>query len=214
MLLKSLSRTSAVLSTIVFTSAGLYAGAAPAKASFHVSGSYFEGCSCGGPCPCTLTGPNMSCEGVGFYMIKSGTFMGKDLSGVKTAYAVGVGKWTKVYIDAPASKQAAAAGFMKAMLAAFGPMESSRAAKVTMTGSKGKYMGTVDGGKVMKITTVAVLGGDGKTPLTYSNINDPVTPIVMQGKTVAGSYSDGKHTFTLAGSNAYFNDHVHSSGKL
>ena len=100
------------------------------------------------------------------------------------------------------------------MLAGFGPMESARAAKISMTGSHGKYMGSVDGGKVMKISTTVVLGGDGKTPLTYSNIQDPVSPTIMQGKTVTGSYSDGGHTFALKGSNAYFNDHIHSTGKL
>src|SRR5208283_2582016 len=181
---KLVYRIPALVVALALIGSGLCAAKSPkAKAAFNVRGMYFEGCSCHGPCPCILTGPAMGCEGVGMYSIKHGTFMGKDLSGVKTAYALGLGNWVKVYIDAPASKQAAATAFMKAMLKDFGPFESARAAKISISGSNGKYRGAVDGGKVMKISTVVVLGGDGKTPVTYGNVNDPVSPTVMQGKT-------------------------------
>lgn len=117
-------------------------------------------------------------------------------------------------VDAPASKRAAAIGFMKAALAGFGKIESARPAKIAISGSRGSYTGTVDGGKVMTLKTAPVLGLDGKTPLTYSNIHDAVHPTVMQGKIVSESFSDGGHTFNSKGTNAFFNAHLRSSGKL
>ena len=183
------------------------------KSAFKVSGMYFEGCSCAGPCPCELTGVTMGCQGVGLFTFNAGsTFNGQSLAGVKTAYAVAPGSWVTVYVDAPAAKRAAAAAFMKAALAGFGPIESVTNTSISITGSNGAYSGTV--GKVMTIKTVAVLGLDGKTPLTYSNIKDPVHPVIMQGKTVSCTYKDGKHKFDLKDTNAYFNTHITSSGKL
>jgi hypothetical protein len=34
----------------------------------------------------------------------------------------------------------------------------------------------------------------------------------MQGKTISGSYNDGDKSFTLEGSNSYFNPRMKSSG--
>lgn len=212
--MKKSTRVLTLVIAIGAVATGFSAKSDMAKATFMLNGYYFEGCSCPGPCPCTLTGPVMSCEGVGLYVIKHGSFKGKDISGVKAAYGVGVGKWVKIYVDGPASKRAAAMAFMRAGLAAFGKIESARAAKITITGSKGKYVGLVDGGKVMKLTTVPVMGLDKKNPLTYMNTIDPLSPTVMQGKTIGGTYSDGGHSFTLKDSNAYFNTHINSHGKL
>ena len=47
-----------------------------------------------------------------------------------------------------------------------------------------------------------------------SNINDAVHPVVMQGKTISCTFSDGERSFTLSDSNSYFNDNIKSSGKL
>ena len=73
---------------------------------------------------------------------------------------------------------------------------------------------TIDGGKIMDLKSQSVMGGDGKTPLTYSNIHDPIHPTVMQGKVVSCTYSDGDHKFELKDSNAYFNHHIVSKGKV
>ncbi len=42
----------------------------------------------------------------------------------------------------------------------------------------------------------------------------PISPTVLQGKTVKGSYHDDDRSLTLAGSNFFFNGNVRLSGKL
>src|SRR5205807_6337661 len=45
------------------------------KLPFSVSGTFVEGCSCSGPCPCELTGVAHGCNGVGGVAVTSGTYM-------------------------------------------------------------------------------------------------------------------------------------------
>lgn len=210
-----------IMGGLVLSAASAYAAkAAPVKSPapklpFLVRGSYLEGCSCSAPCPCDLVGPAKTCEGIGAFEFDSGRYGTVGLAGVKVAYAGSGGKWVRVYIDAKNEKQRKAAeAFLRAAEGAFGPIESVKAAKITITRRGYKYTLRVDNGKVMVLTTEPILGGDGKTPLVYSNTHDPVHPTVMQGKTISGKYHDGNRTIDLKGTNAYFNTRLASSGKL
>lgn len=183
--------------------------------SFNVMGSYVEGCSCNAPCACEMTGLEMGCQGVGFFEFKSGEFDGRSLAGTKAAYAAVPGKWVMIYVDAPDRARMATCGeFMKAALSGFGKIRAVKAGKIAMTMKGMAYHVTVDGGKVMSLDTTPIMGGDGKHPMTYSNIHDVLHPTVMQGKTVRGSYSDAGEKFTLKDSNAYFNERLASKGKV
>lgn len=193
----------------------ILSGVAVGKQPFTMKGSYVEGCSCMGVCPCELTGLMNGCLGLGAVTVTSGTYMGKDLSGARIAYAVAPGSWVRVYTQPKSKGQSAAVqAFARAVYSGFGKIESVRDANVQMTGSGGKYVVKVDGGKVASFTTVPVLGGDNRTPIVHSNIKDPLYHTVMQGKTVSGMYHDGKRSFTLKGSNSYFNNRIDAKGTL
>src|SRR5262245_52676428 len=192
-----------------------------AKHEFKIEDAkYAEACSCMPPCSCELIGPDMSCKGVGAFELKSAKYDGKDISGTKIAYALGVGKWVHVYVDQKdAKKHDAAEAFAKAAIAGFGPMTLAKDADIKIDEKGDKYTVSVDGGKVMKLETEPVMGGDEKTPLTYSNIKDPVHPVVMQGTTASCTYTgtdkDGEKSFKLEkGRNAYFNNHIKSNGTI
>jgi hypothetical protein len=206
--------TAAVLLGVT-ASLGPRAAQAQEKQPFTVSGSYVEGCSCSGPCPCELTGVAHGCSGVGGVSIATGSYMGTDLAGAKIAYATAPGDWVRVYVDAanPAQREAATA-FAKAVFGPFGKIEEVKPAKIDLSGSEGHDTLSVDNGNIMQLTTEPVLGGDNRTPIAIHNIKDPLHPTVMQGKTITGSYHDGDHSFTLKDSNSYFNDHVKSKGKI
>jgi hypothetical protein len=191
------------------------AGSAPAKASIKFSGKYVEGCNCAPPCPCELVGVRMGCEGVGGFEVTKGTFNGKDISGIRFAYAVVPGEWIKGYVDAPtAAKRNAGMELVKAAFKDWGKMLPPAAAKVSITGSGGRYTLTVNGGSIMKLTTEPVLGLDKKSPITISNINSVLHPIVKQGRVVKCSYSDDGKSFEIEGTNAYFNSSLSINGSL
>lgn len=197
-----------------FAAASAIAGGAK-KHHFSVIGSYVEGCTCGSPCKCELTGVEMGCEGVGAFSFSGGSFDGKSIAGVKAAYATKPGEYVVIYIDAPtAAKHAAAEGLMRATLGGFGKIEAVKSAKVAVWHKGNMDYATVDGGKIMNFKSQSVLGGDGKTPLTYGNIHDPIHPVIMQGKTLSATFSDGSHKFELKDSNAFFQHHIASQGGL
>jgi hypothetical protein len=208
-----------VLSLALLVGMGVLSGSpvawAQEKQSYSVSGIFVEGCSCSAPCPCELMGVAHGCDGVGAMTLSSGSYMGTSLAGAKIAYATTPGEWVRLYVDtANPAQQAAVTAFAKAVYAPFGPIESVKPAKIDLAGDAGHYTLSVDGGNTMLLTTQPVLGGDNRTPITISNIHDPVHPTVMQGKTVTGSYHDGDRSFTLKDSNSYFNGHVKSKGKI
>ena len=186
------------------------------KADFSVEGMFVDVCSCKPPCPCELTEVAMGCEGVGAHQISSGKYAGDDLVGVKIAHAKVVGQWVNLYIDAKDEKQRAAAEkFGRAAWAGFGPIREVKAARIEVTGADGKYTVTVDGGKVMKFETEPLLGGDGTTPIGYTNIKNAVNPTVYQGTCVSATYSDGDKKVTVEkGRNSHFNPKLKSSGKI
>jgi hypothetical protein len=185
------------------------------KHNYSVMGSYVEGCTCGAPCKCELTGVEMGCQGVGAFSFTGGSYGGKSLAGINAAYSTKPGDWVVLYIDAPnAAKRATAEAFLRACLGGFGKIEAVKNAKVAVWHKGNMDYATVDGGKIMDLKSQAVMGGDGKTPLMYSNIHDPIHPVVMQGKTISCTYSDGDKKFELKDSNAFFHHHIVSSGKV
>ncbi len=158
----------------------------------------------------------MGCKGVGAHQIGSGKYAGDDLASVKIAHAKVVGEWVNLYIDAKDEKQRAAAEkFGRAAFAGFGPIKEVKAAKIEVSGADGTYTVTVDGGKIMKFETEPVLGGDGKTPVGYTNIKNAVNPTVYQGRVVSATYTDGDKQVTVEkGRNSHFNPTLKSSGKI
>jgi len=196
-----------------FVSAGSPAG--EQKHPFNVAGTFVDSCTCEMLCPCVTGREAHMCQGVGAMAISSGKYMGVDLAGAKFAYATALGGWLRLYVDAKdAKQQEALTAFTKAGFGPFGKIEEVKKAKIDFTGTAGKYTVNVDGGKIMALTTEPVLGADKKTPFTLSNTLIPVSPTLMQGKTVKASYNDGTHRFTLANSNTYFNQNAHNSGAL
>src|SRR5207248_2610689 len=139
---------------------------------------------------------------------------GVDLTGTKIAYATGPGDWVRLFVDTPnPSQHDAAVAFAKAVYSAFGPIEAVKDAHVAIGGTAGTYTVAVDDGKIMQYTTKPILGGNNRTPITISNIHDPLHPTVMQGQTVSATYHDGNRSFTLKDSNSYFTDRMKSKGK-
>lgn len=181
---------------------------------FSVKGEFIDSCSCKIGCSCPMGVIESGCQGIGVMIIKSGRFAGGDISGTKIAYAVSPGKWVRGYIDAPAEKQHALAGFAGGALAGFGKVEFIKPARIAVSGSNGDYSYSVNGGKVMKCSTKMVRGADGRSPIMHANLPDPLNDRFSQAKTVSGRYSDGGRSFTLKGSNSYFNDRLNKCGKL
>jgi len=201
--------------TVLGVLAILPASAAPPKHDFTVAGEYVEGCSCAAVCPCELTGLKMGCLGVGALKFSSGTYNGADLTGAKIAYATMPSKWVRLYIDAKSPAQARAVkAFGTAIYTAFGKVEETKDAKIAFTGANGKYTVKVNGGALMTLSTAPVIGGDKKTAVVHSNINDPLNPTMYQGTTVSSSYHDGPRKINLKGTNSFFNAQMQSSGKI
>jgi hypothetical protein len=210
---------------VAFAAAGALALAVPQagrstpgqeRADFRVEGMFVDCCACLPPCPCELTEVAAGCKGVGVHQISSGHYAGDDLTGVKIAHAKVVGEWVNLYVEARDEKQRATAErFGRAAFAAFGPIREVKAARIEVAGADGHYTVTVDGGKVMRFETKPLLGGDGKTPIGYTNIKNAVNPTVYQGTCVSAAYADGDRKVTLEkGRNSHFNPRLHSSGKL
>ncbi len=188
------------------------------KKPFQLTGLYIDSCSCSVPCKCDLTGEMpKGCQGMGAIKITSGSYDGHDLSGVTIAYVGHAGEWSRLYVDAPDEKhRAAAEEFGRAFAVDFAPVEAVKEAKIEITGSSGAYTVTMDGGKIMKLTTEAVMGGDGKTALSHGNSLVPISPTLLQGKAATASmYHDGDRQIdNPAGRNVYFNDKMDSHGEL
>lgn len=193
--------------------------AAPAfaagKKPFTVRGEFIDSCSCAIGCSCPMGSIEAGCQGIGVIVVKSGKFAGSDMSGTKIAYAVAPGKWVRGYVDAPdGAKAQAASAFAAAALAGFGKVEFVKPASVAVSGSNGAYTYSVNGGKIMKASTRMVAGADGRSPIIHSNLPDPLNDSLAQAKTVSGSYRDAGRSFTLRGSNSYYNTRLSKSGKL
>lgn len=174
-----------------------------------------EGCACSMVCPCALTGGfGDHCNGASALVLSSARYLGKDLGAVKLVWAGEAGKWSYLYFDALAEQREAAAAFTKAFFAIMGKIEAVKNASVDLSGKAGAYKLTIDGGRVLELTTEPVLGLDQKTPISHSNTFIPWSPTVMQARTVKARFQDGDRSFTLGGSNGFFNETMNSSGTL
>jgi hypothetical protein len=182
---------------------------------FDLHGIYLEGCSCALVCTCDLKGSMAKgCRVMGAMFISTGTYGSADLSGVKMAVAVS-DKWVRIYVQAKDAAQAEAAGALgRALMAAYGKVETVRNAKIELSGSNGAYTLRVDSGKVMTLKTQPVLGADKNTAVTYTNYPDPLFHTIMQAKVVSGSFKDGKRRFTLKDTNSFFNQDWAASGSI
>lgn len=188
------------------------------KYDYSVEGQFVEACSCRAPCACELTGDAMKgCQGVGALEISKGSYKGVDLAGVKMAYALGIGEWVDIYVDAKTPEQKdAAKALAKAAFVAFGPIQDVKDGKIELTKNGYSYAVAVDGGKTMSFQTEPVLGGDKKTPLVHDNVANPFMSSFKQGKSVACSYhGSGNKSFTVEkGRNVYFNDKMSGHGQI
>ena len=190
-----------------------FAEAAPTE--YRIAGTFVEGCTCNVVCPCAMSGSFAeACLGALVLMLTSGSYKGTDLAGTKIVWAGHAGKWSHLYVDAPTARREAATDFARALLGPMGTIESVKSASVDLSGTDGKYRLTVDGGKVLDMATEPVLGADSKTAISHTNAFVPWSPTLMQGRTVKASFHDGSRSFSLEGSNSFFNEHVSSSGKL
>jgi hypothetical protein len=57
-----------------------------------------------------------------------------------------------------------------------------------------------------------MVGADGKSPITITNVYGLFGPTFTQAKTVRGSLRDDTRSFSFANSNCMFNDPLNSSG--
>jgi len=185
------------------------------KTAFSVVGLFVEGCSCTLPCPCELVGLEKGCAGAGAMSLTGGEFNGVSLAGAKIAYASVPGEWVNLYVEAskPELRDAAMA-FAKANYSAWGKIEVTREAKISIQGEGGQYTVKVDDGKVLELKTEPVIGGDGKSPITISNTKSVLNPVFRQARTLSGKYKEGNRSFTLKDSNSYFNDKMSSAGTI
>lgn len=205
----------AVLFAVVCSILGAASVGADQKKPYSATGMFVEGCSCNAPCPCQLIGLEHGCQGVVAMVLNSGHYQGGNLSGAKIAAAMSPTNWVRLYIDAKGSQQRKAAeAFARAYFGSIGKIEAVKDSKIQLTGKAGNYKLLVDEGKTITLITKPVLGGNGRTPLVYSNIHDPLHSTVMQAKTVSGSFKDGEREFTLESSNAYFLPNLRSKGRI
>ena len=188
------------------------------KKTYHIAGVYTDTCTCRIPCTCDLTGDTPdSCLGIGVVEITRGDFSGKDLSGVSFAWAMDMGKWVRIYVDAPdAIHRAAAEQFVRALCADWGKMEVVKDAKIEIAAKAGGFTAKVNGGSTMDFEIAPVIGGDGNTPLVHSNTHSQLTSTFLQGSSAKPSvFHDDDRVFNItAGKNGYFDPNMDHTGTL
>lgn len=187
--------------------------ATPAKKPYRLVGTYVEGCECNAPCGCEISGLEKGCQGVSALKITSGSYDGKSLAGAKVAIALAPGDWTRVYVDAMPSQRPAVSALARAIASGFGKVEAVKYAPVSFSGKDGSYNVAVEHGIILQLTTKPILGADGKRPVAITNVKSALSSTFYQGKSVKGSFKDGGHDFTLAGTNSYFYP-VNKSGRM
>lgn len=207
---------------LVVTLAGTLAGRAnnsqplgtPGQA-YSIHGLFVEGCSCPTPCAHDLIGTPETCKKIGFIQIYSGAWQNSDLSGARIAYVLIPGHGVKLFVDGrDRDQKAAAASFAGTALREYGEVRHVLECKVEIFGKGGDFLVTVEGGNILQLETEPVLGGDGRNPIMYSNTQNRLVPTLYQGRTRQGLYNDGEDTFKMAGSNAFFNEDLLSTGQL
>ncbi len=188
-----------ILSLAIF-SAGIH----PAH-HYTYNAVFMEGCSCHDVCISEITGKDAGCHGMGAISFKKGSFDGVDTSGAKVAFVWDSDKWVRVYVDADSeAKRKAVVDFMKIMLDGWGTYEGASPAKIDVTNNAHEMSFTINGGSTGAMSVKPILGGDGKTGVAYDNLKSPMHSKLWQGETVNATFSD-VHSFTLQGTNAYYN---------
>jgi hypothetical protein len=185
------------------------------KLEYSVVGTFLDACACNVPCPCAFSGRfKEGCNNIGVLVLTSGTYKGVDLAEAKMVEAGLAGSWTHVFVDATEAQREAAIALAKTAFSAYGKIESVKSASIDLSGKDGRYKLTVDGGRVVELTTEPVFGVDQKTPIMLSNVPTAFSSTVMQAKTIKGNFQDGNRSFKLSNSNSTFNDHVNAQGKF
>jgi hypothetical protein len=162
-----------------------------------------------------MLGLKMGCQAIGAMSLTSGTFHGVNLAGAKIAVGMTPGHWVRLYVDARNPRQQrAATDFARTAFKDWGKLEGVKHVPVSIAGSGGYYKVSVGGGKIIQLTTKPMLGADKKTAIVYSNMPNPLTTVLKQGRTVSGSFKDGGRSFQLKGSNSFFNDRLNTRGKV
>lgn len=188
---------------------------ADAGAEYKVTGIAFDGCACHVPCPCAFAGSfKEGCNNIEGIAVKSGMYKGADLSGVKLVQAGLAGNWARIYIDSSDMQREAATAFAKAVFAPYGKVESIKKARIDVAGQAGNYKLLVDGGQIVELITESMVGADGKSPITLTNVYGLFGPTFTQARTTKASLDDGDRSFTFANSNSMFIDPLNSSGRF
>ena len=185
------------------------------SAEYRVVGKAFDGCACHVPCPCAFAGSfKEGCNNIAVIALSSGMYKTADLSGAKVAQAGLAGSWVHIYIDASDPQREAATAFAKAVFAPYGKVEAIKNTKIDVSGNSGGYKLSIDAGKVAEMITEPMLGADGKTPITLTNVAALFGPTVTQAKTVKCVFHDGDRSFRFEDSNCMFKDPLDTSGKF
>ncbi len=122
-----------------------------------------------------------------------------------------------MYRGGPTGRRWTFEAFARAALGPFGTVKGVAAAEIRLEGRDGKYTAIADGGlgKMLKLVTEPVLGGDHKTPVAINNTLNTLNPTLYQGKCISGAYADGEHKITIEkGRNSFFNAAMKQSGTL
>jgi hypothetical protein len=185
-------------------------GAEPANTPkpFRLAGQWIEGCTCGVPCGCAMTGKFESgCQAIMVMSIRSGRYGKVDLAGAKMVVGVQPGDWAVVYLD-PQTTPAQRDALLAIMAPDFSVMkvklEAVRTAPIAISGVDGRFTVTIP--DTITLQTEPVMGLDSTRPIQYHNFPVPWLRDGYQGRTVAGSYKDGHHEFTLQSTNSFWSN--------
>jgi hypothetical protein len=188
------------------------AAIAIAKQPYHFVAQFIECCSCKDVCVTEITGRDVGCHGFGALKFESGRYAGKDLGGTSAAFAWDSAKWVRIYVDAPSAKRDAVTSFMKSLLADWGKLEDVHQSSISFTKTAGGFSLSVDKGHIATLKMKPVFGGDGKTPVTHTNLSSPMHSTLMQGATSSAIFADA-HPFSLTDTNGFFNMRCVMNGK-
>jgi hypothetical protein len=183
--------------------------------AYRAEGTFLEGCTCSVVCPCALSGSfGDGCHGASALVLTSAVYEGKELGAVKLAWAGHAGNWSHLYVDAPAAQRDVATAFVRALYGPMGKIEAVKSGSIDLSGRAGRFQLTIEGGRVLDLSTEPVLGGDKTTPISHTNTFIPWSPTVQQARTIKASFRDQDRSFAFEASNSFFNDALRSSGKL
>ena len=185
------------------------------KRGFNVAGTFVEGCNCQIVCHCNVIGAMRGCHAIEAMAIHAGSYGGVNLAGAKFVVANAADEWARLYVDSSSAVvRQAVTDLVKALYGSDTKFEEVKSVRIELAGTGGRYMLSVDGGKIIELRTEPVLGADGRLPVGHTNTRTPFSPTVYQGRTVAGAIHDGARAFRLAGGNSFFNPHTERSGQI